>query len=302
MFGGQRAWIPVIWVQCVASHEQDDKEWNCCWLEVSRTLTGLGPSEVAALPSRWHERLGELPDSTIECRASRPDHRLHSLPLCKDSHFWTIHLAGLLEIAFVTLDRDHGAGLRVVKIEMAAGRAQLITVFFLSASLLYMAWNLLFPQVSAVWLSLRKTCHFVTLASVRTSSWTLTASHHEWRSEWFSEALLLRKKAGSWFAVSGCDGTLKLIFRKGPLTPRQITRFSAPDNAGRLSSTERTWSKFALLSSGWQTYPSEKRALCIEHNASSFLWLLFYNPGSSIYWLYDLGKLLNLCVLQFPHR
>lgn len=128
----------------------------------------------------------------------------------------------------------------------AARRAQLTTVFFLSASLLYMPWNLLFTQVSAVWSSLRKTCHFVTLASVRTSSWTLTASHHEWRSGWFSEALLLRKKAGSWFAVSGCDGTLQLIFRKDPLTPCQITRFSAPDNAGRRFSTERMWSKFAL--------------------------------------------------------
>lgn len=44
-----------------------------------------------------------------------------------------------MEIAFVTLDRDHGKGLRALEIEIATGRSQLSTVFFLSDDLLYVA-------------------------------------------------------------------------------------------------------------------------------------------------------------------
>lgn len=47
---------------------------------------------------------------------------------------------------------------------------------------------------------------------------------------------------------SGGSETLKLIFRKGPLTPIQTKRFLAPDNVGLLSSVGGTQGRSALPS------------------------------------------------------
>lgn len=66
---------------------------------------------------------------------------------CKESHFLTVWLAGLLEIAFVALDGDRGEGFRTVGVEIAAGRSQLSTVFF-PLSICFTCHKSPLPQVS----------------------------------------------------------------------------------------------------------------------------------------------------------
>lgn len=81
-------------------------------------MGGPGPSAVAALPSQRRRRLGRQPHSTVVVRpAGQP---AGCSVFLRGQPFETVRPAGLLEIAFVALDRDHGEGLRAVEIEQQA--------------------------------------------------------------------------------------------------------------------------------------------------------------------------------------
>lgn len=134
-------------------------------------------------------------------------------------------LAGLMEIAFVTVDRDRGEGLRAVEMEIVAGRSQLSTVFFLSANLLYKVCNL---SPRCLWFDRPSGRHAVLWF------WHLSGHHNEPTRLPITndgQSDFQREKAGSWFVVSGGAGTLKPSFRKGPSAPSQIGRFLAADSA-----------------------------------------------------------------------
>lgn len=148
----------------------------------------------------------------------------------KESRFWTVCPAGLLKIAFVTLDRGHGEDFRAVEIEIAAGKSQLSTVFFLSADLLYVAWNLLSPR--CLWLDCPPGRHAILWF------WHLSGYHHEPTrlpitndGQWpvgFSDALPLRKKQAVSLVRVEVTRTLKLFFQVELFCPLPDKQASSP--------------------------------------------------------------------------